>query len=85
LSNKIFRNISRPYFIGEISANHNGNFSTAKNIILTAKKFGVDAVKLQTYTPDTMTIPSDNREFKIISKEEAKKMIDENPETKLNK
>ncbi len=65
MSNKIFRNISRPYFIGEISANHNGNFSTAKNIILTAKKFGVDAVKLQTYTPDTMTIPCDNIEFKI--------------------
>ena len=65
MSNNIFRNISRPYFIGEISANHNGNFFVAKKIILLAKKYGVDAVKLQTYSPDTMTIPSNNNEFKI--------------------
>jgi pseudaminic acid synthase len=65
LNNNIFKNISRPYFIAEISANHNGIFFSAKKIILLAKKYGADAVKLQTYTPNTMTIPSDNKEFKI--------------------
>ena len=65
MNNNIFKNISRPYFIAEISANHNGIFFSAKKIILLAKKYGADAVKLQTYTPNTMTIPSDNKEFKI--------------------
>ena len=53
------------YFIAEISANHNGSLLQAKKIIYTAKKYGADAVKLQTYTPDTMTIKSDKLDFKI--------------------
>ena len=45
----------KPYFIAEISANHNGSIYKAKKLIMLAKKNGADAVKLQTYTPDTMT------------------------------
>ena len=56
---------NRPFFIAEISANHNGSFGHAKKLIYAAKKFGADAVKLQTYTPDTMTIKSNRNEFKI--------------------
>ena len=56
-----------PFFIAEISANHNGSLYNAKKIIHEAKKYGADAVKLQTYTPDTMTIKSDKSDFKIKS------------------
>ena len=54
-----------PYIIAEISANHNGNIETAKEIIVEAKKAGADAVKLQTYTPDTITLNSDSEDFLI--------------------
>ena len=53
------------YFVAEISANHKGSLEQAKKIICTAKKYGADAVKLQTYTPDTMTIKSNKPDFKI--------------------
>jgi pseudaminic acid synthase len=54
-----------PYVIAELSANHNGKLETALRIIEEAKKAGADAVKLQTYTPDTITLPSDSDDFKI--------------------
>ena len=54
-----------PFFVAEISANHNGSLSHAKKLIQIAKKYGADAVKLQTYTPDTMTIKSNKPDFKI--------------------
>lgn len=53
------------YIIAELSANHNHNFDKAVRLIKAAKKAGADAVKLQTYTPDTMTIDCDNEYFKI--------------------
>jgi N-acetylneuraminate synthase len=53
------------YVIAEISANHHQNFDEAVNIIRAAKDAGADAVKLQTYTPDTMTIASDRKEFRV--------------------
>ena len=54
-----------PFFVAEISANHNGSLLHAKKLIKTAKKYGADAVKLQTYTPDTLTIKSNKPDFKI--------------------
>jgi len=53
------------YIIAEISANHNQDFGQALKLIEAAKKAGADAVKLQTYTPDTMTIDCDEDYFKI--------------------
>ncbi len=53
------------YVIAEMSANHHQNFDEAVNIIRAAKDAGADAVKLQTYTPDTITIASDRQEFLI--------------------
>ena len=53
------------FFIAEISANHCGNFNLAKKLIKCAYLNGADAVKLQTYTADTMTIKSDKKYFKI--------------------
>ena len=53
------------FFIAEISANHCGNFNLAKRLIKCAYLNGADAVKLQTYTADTMTIKSDKKYFKI--------------------
>jgi len=54
-----------PYIIAELSANHNGKLENALRIIDEAKKAGADAVKLQTYRPDTITLDSDNDDFKI--------------------
>lgn len=54
-----------PYIIAELSANHNGKLETALRIIEEAKKAGADAVKLQTYKPDTITLDCDSEEFKI--------------------
>lgn len=54
-----------PYIIAEMSANHNGNIENAFKIIEQAKKCGADAVKLQTYTADTITLNSRTPEFMI--------------------
>ena len=54
-----------PFFVAEISANHNGSLFHAKKLIKIAKKYGADAVKLQTYAPDTLTIKSNRPNFKI--------------------
>ena len=54
-----------PYVIAELSANHNGNLDKALQLIGIAKKAGADAVKIQTYRPDTITLDSDRPEFRI--------------------
>jgi len=53
------------YVIAEVSANHNQDFGQAAQLVRTAKDVGADAVKLQTYTADTMTIRCDRPEFCI--------------------
>jgi pseudaminic acid synthase len=53
------------YIIAELSANHNQDFNVAVNLIRAAKDSGADAIKLQTYTPDTLTINCTNNYFKI--------------------
>ncbi|SFG19211.1 pseudaminic acid synthase [Neptunomonas qingdaonensis] len=54
-----------PYVIAEMSANHNGDIENAYKIIKMAKERGADAVKLQTYRPDTITLKSNNPDFMI--------------------
>ncbi|MDH2524172.1 pseudaminic acid synthase [Acinetobacter baumannii] len=54
-----------PYVIAELSANHNGRLETALKIIEEAKRCGADAIKLQTYSADTITLNSQNEEFMI--------------------
>jgi pseudaminic acid synthase len=54
-----------PYIIAEMSANHNGNINQAFRIVDEAKKSGADAVKIQTYTADTITLDSDFPDFRI--------------------
>lgn len=54
-----------PYIIAEMSANHNGDINNAFKIIEMAKRSGADAIKLQTYTPDTITFDSTSEDFMI--------------------
>ncbi len=53
------------YIAAELSANHNQDYEQAVRIVHAAKEAGADAVKLQTYTPDTITMASDREEFRI--------------------
>ncbi len=54
-----------PYVIAELSANHNGSLDAALRLIDAARAAGADAIKLQTYTPDTITLDCDGDEFTI--------------------
>lgn len=56
---------SPPYIVAEISANHNQSLERALELLAAAKQSGADAVKLQTYTADTITIDHDGPEFTI--------------------
>jgi N-acetylneuraminate synthase len=55
----------KPYMIAELSANHGGSIDRAKKSIKAAKQSGASAVKLQTYTPDTMTLNSQKDDFLV--------------------
>ena len=55
----------RPYIIAELSANHNGSLKIAKETILSAKRCGADAIKMQTYCADSMTIDCNKKDFFI--------------------
>ncbi len=65
INNRIIGPDQPPYIIAELSANHNGSLKRALKTIDKAKRCGADAIKLQTYTADTMTIDSDLPDFMI--------------------
>ncbi len=65
IDERIISSKQSPYIIAELSANHNGKLETALKIIEEAKKAGADAVKVQTYTADTITLNSDSEDFCI--------------------
>ena len=56
---------SRVFIIAELSANHNGSIQTAVETIRAAKRAGANAIKLQTYRPDTITLDSHQKDFLI--------------------
>ena len=56
----------KPYVVAELSANHGGSLERAKQSIIAAAKAGVSAVKIQTYTPDSMTIDCDKKTFAFL-------------------
>lgn len=67
LGSKIIGKNKPAYIIAEMSGNHCGNFEKAVEIIKAAKEIGADAIKLQTYTPDTITLNTDKDDFKLPS------------------
>lgn len=65
INDRIIRDDKPAYIIAEMSANHAGSKDRALEIIRAAKDAGADCVKIQTYTPDTITLNSDKKWFKI--------------------
>ena len=68
IDNKIIGKNHKPFVIAEISANHNQSLNKALELVELAAKSGVDAIKVQTYTPDTMTLDIKDNEFLIKDK-----------------
>jgi N-acetylneuraminate synthase len=65
VANKTIGRGIKPFIIAAVSANHGGSIQRAIETILAEKSSGADAVKIQTYTPDTMTLESDKSDFVI--------------------
>jgi pseudaminic acid synthase len=65
INNRRIGRDQKVYIIAELSANHNQNFDHAVELIQAAHEAGADAIKLQTYTPDTITLKSDKEYFRI--------------------
>ena len=68
ISNREIGENKRPYIIAELSGNHNGSYINAKKIIDAPKWAGVDAIKLQTFKPELMTIDSSKKILLLIMK-----------------
>ena len=60
-----FKNNTRTFIVAELSANHNKDINVMIESIKEAKRIGANAVKIQTYTPDTMTIESNKSDFVV--------------------
>ena len=58
-------NNSKPFIIAELSANHGNDINIAKKTIFAAKEAGADAIKIQTFTPDTITLNCDSEFFRV--------------------
>lgn len=67
IKNRIIGDGYPAYIIAEMSANHSGSIERAKEIIRAAKESGADCVKIQTYTPDTLTIDCHNKYFQVAN------------------
>lgn len=65
IKNRIIGDGHPTYIIAEMSANHAGSIERAKEIIRAAKDAGADCIKIQTYTPDTLTIDCHNEYFQV--------------------
>ena len=65
IDNREISSDNKPYIVAELSANHNGSIERAMESIYEAKKSGADAVKIQSYTADTMTIDCSKDDFLI--------------------
>lgn len=65
INKRLISQTTQPYIIAELSANHNGSLEAALKLIEQAKASGADAVKIQTYTAETITLNSDRPEFTI--------------------
>ena len=65
INNRVIASDQPPYIIAEVSGNHNGDLNKALKLLEVAKQSGADAVKIQTYTADTMTIDHDSDDFII--------------------
>ena len=68
IKNRIISKNHKPFIIAEMSSNHNQSLNTALKIIDIAAKTGADAIKIQTYTADTITINAKKKEFTIKSR-----------------
>ena len=65
IKSRIISSNHKPFIIAELSGNHNGSLSNALKLVDLAAKSGVDAIKLQTYTPETITLNSSKKDFLI--------------------
>ena len=77
INNRDISENSPPFIVAEISANHNNSLSRAFKLIDEAKKAGADAVKLQTYTADTITIKTKKQNFATKEFEYKKSVVPE--------
>ena len=68
IKNKLISENNKPYIIAEFSGNHNGDINNFFKLINVAKKAGADAIKLQTFKPDKITIKSSNKSFLVKHK-----------------
>jgi len=65
IANRLIGQDHAPFIIAEMSGNHNQSLERALEIVEAAAKTGAHGLKIQTYTPDTMTLDLDEREFHI--------------------